>query len=75
MNNYWLSEHIESDDYDSDDDQSDMDDPKAKLNDRQKMMYDHYEMCTENHGKFDQTPEQMGHTTHLQIKTHLFKKG
>jgi len=67
MNNYWLS-NLENWVTDYGDlptklslkKQSETDDNEDQLSDRQKMMYDHYEMCVENHGKFDQTARSNG---------------
>lgn len=69
MNNYWLSEYSNGNDEEPEDEMpeeepedepEDPDDPEEKLNPRQKMMYDHYEMCVETHGKFDQTAKANG---------------
>jgi len=68
MSNYWLSEYSNGDDEEMPEDEmpeeapedEDPDDPEEKLNPRQKMMYDHYEMCVEKHGKFDQTAKANG---------------
>jgi len=68
MSNYWLSEYSNGDDEETPEDEmseeapedEDPDDPEEKLNPRQKMMYDHYEMCVEKHGKFDQTAKANG---------------
>jgi len=70
MNNYWLSEYSNDGDEEKPEDEmpnddpeeepEDPDDPEEKLNDRQKMMYNHYEMCVEKHGKFDQTAKANG---------------
>lgn len=65
MSNYWLTEYSNGDNDDEmpeeePENKEDPDDPEEKLNDRQKMMYEHYEMCVEKHGKFDQTPGANG---------------
>jgi hypothetical protein len=49
-------ERVESEEeFEEPEDEEDPDDPEEKLNPRQKMMYEHYEMCVDMHGKFDQT--------------------
>jgi hypothetical protein len=69
MRNYWLSEFKSSDDEEmpeeetpeeEPEDEEDPDDPESKLNPRQKMMYEQYESCVEEHGKFDQTAKGNG---------------
>jgi len=68
MSNYWLSEYSNGDDEETPEDEmseepedkEDPDDPEEKLSPRQKMMYDHYKMCVETHGKFDQTAKANG---------------
>lgn len=65
IRNYWLTEfaHTSKDEEDPEDEipeDEDPDDPEAKLNPRQKMMYDNYEMCVEEHGKFDQSAKGNG---------------
>ena len=64
MSNYWLTEYSDGDDEEmpeeEPEDKKDPDDPEQKINDRQKMMYEHYEMCVEKHGKFDQTAKANG---------------
>lgn len=55
MNNYWLTEYGDIISVPINNIKKSQDEPKSKLNNRQQMMYDHYEMCVESHGKFDQT--------------------
>ena len=53
----------------------DMDDPEERLNDRQKMMYEQYEECVEEYGKFDQTAGANGAHYAPAAKNPFIKEG
>ena len=84
MSNYWLSEYSSPDDEEMpedempeepEDEEEDPDDPEEKLNDRQKMKYEQYEECVEEHGKFDQTAGPNGAHYAPAAKNPFIKEG
>jgi hypothetical protein len=84
MKNYWLSEYNSPDDEEvpeqqtpgeEPEDEEDPDDPEEKLNDRQKMMYEQYEECVEEYGKFDQTAGENGAHYAPAAKNPFIKEG
>ena len=63
MRNYWLSEYSSLEDDEMPDEETpeqDPQDPQSKLNPRQKTMYEHYEMCVEEHGMFNKSSRANG---------------